>query len=65
MATSWNSQIQPNCKYSIQFETDDRKLYKLVEQACQRAIDISMTNEEYGRLEPHIREILEGKKEWI
>ena len=64
MATSWNAQIQPGCNYSIQFETDDRKLYKLVENACQRAIDISMMNEEYHRLDPTIRSILEGESEW-
>ena len=40
MPTSYNAQI--NCKkgtYSIQFETDNRDYYKLVEKACQKAID--------------------------
>lgn len=38
MATGWNSQ-QGGGKYAIQFETDDRDLYKLVEKACQLAMD--------------------------
>ena len=36
--TGWNSQ-QGGRKYAIQFETDDRDLYKLVEKACQLAMD--------------------------
>lgn len=46
MSTSWKAQID-NTKYagklvstySIQFETTDKELYRLVEQACQRAMD--------------------------
>ena len=38
MATSWNSQ-QANGKYFLQFETDDKEKYKLVEKAAQMAID--------------------------
>ena len=40
MGTSYNAQI--NCKkgeYQIQFETDNREYFKLVEKACQKAID--------------------------
>ena len=38
--TSYNAQI--NCKkgeYHIQFETDNIDYFKLVEKACQKAID--------------------------
>lgn len=35
---SWNAQIGGG-KYAIQFETDNRDLFRLVEQACQIAID--------------------------
>lgn len=38
MATSWNSQ-QGEGKFAIQFETTRKDLYKLVEKACQKAID--------------------------
>lgn len=38
MATEWKSQ-QGGGKYALQFETDDRDLYKLVEKACQIAMD--------------------------
>ena len=38
--TSWNSQSGEGM-YSIQFETDDRELYKIVEKACKEAIDRS------------------------
>lgn len=40
ISTSWNSQ-QGDGKYSIQFETNNRALYKMVEAICQRAIDIT------------------------
>ena len=40
MATSYNAQI---CKgendYRIQFQTDNYEYYKMVEKACQKAID--------------------------
>ena len=38
MATEWKSQVGGG-KYAIQFETDNRDLYKLVERACQIAMD--------------------------
>ena len=38
--TSWNSQSGEGM-YSVQFETDDRELYKIVETACKEAIDRS------------------------
>lgn len=40
ISTSWNSQ-QGDGKYAIQFETNNRALYKIVEAICQRAIDIT------------------------
>ena len=43
--TSWNSQSGEGM-YSIQFETDDRELYKIVEKACQEAIDRSRAKRE-------------------
>lgn len=40
MATSYNAQIDnKNGKYSIQFETSSYEYYKMVEKACQKAID--------------------------
>ncbi len=40
MATSYNAQINnKNGKYSIQFETSNYEYYKMVEKACQKAID--------------------------
>ncbi|MBR5535760.1 MAG: hypothetical protein IKU60_03840 [Clostridia bacterium] len=38
MATSWKSQ-QGNGEYSLQFETDSKEKYKLVEKAAQMAVD--------------------------
>ena len=38
MATGWNSQ-QGEGKFAIQFETTHKDLYKLVEKACQDAVD--------------------------
>lgn len=40
ITTSWNSQ-QGDGKYAIQFETNNRALYKMVEAVCKRAIDIT------------------------
>ena len=40
MSTSYNAQIDnKNGKYSIQFETSNYEYFKLVEKACQKAID--------------------------
>lgn len=40
MSTSYNAQIDnKNGNYSIQFETSDYEYFKLVEKACQKAID--------------------------
>ena len=40
MSTSYNAQIDnKNGKYSIQFETSNYDYFKLVEKACQKAID--------------------------
>lgn len=38
MSTSWKSQ-QGNGLYALQFETDSKEKYKIVEAAAQRAID--------------------------
>lgn len=38
MATEWKSQ-QGDGKYSLQFETDSKEKYKLVEKAAQMAVD--------------------------
>ena len=38
MATWWNSQ-QGEGQFSLQFETDDKEKYKLVEKAAQMAVD--------------------------
>ena len=46
MSTSWNGQIcNSGGKYYIQFETDNKELYKLVESACQVAMDIDRNPE--------------------
>lgn len=40
MSTSYNAQIDnENGKYTIQFETSNYDYFKLVEKACQKAID--------------------------
>lgn len=40
MPTSYNAQIDnKKGKYTLQFETDNHDYFKLVEKACQRAID--------------------------
>ena len=41
MSTSWKSQIcNDEGKYYIQFETDNKELYKFVEASCHTAMDI-------------------------
>ena len=40
MSTSYNAQIDnENGKYTIQFETGVYEYFKVVEKACQKAID--------------------------
>ena len=40
MRTNYNAQIdRKNEKYTIQFETSNYDYFKLVEKACQKAID--------------------------
>jgi hypothetical protein len=40
MATSYNAQMcRKENKYSIQFETSSYELFKMVEKACQKAVD--------------------------
>ena len=40
MTTSYNAQIDnKNGKYTIQFETNSREFFKMVEKACQKAVD--------------------------
>ncbi len=41
MATSWKSQ-QGDGEYALQFETDNKEKYKLVEKAAQMAVDGKM-----------------------
>lgn len=51
MSTSWNSQTcRAEKSYKIQFETDEPKLYKLVEEACQKAVDIADMNRRYNSI---------------
>lgn len=38
--TSWNGQLSKD-DYAIQFSTDDKELYKMVEKACQKAINLA------------------------
>lgn len=46
MSTSWNGQIcNDEGKYYIQFETDNKELYKFVETTCQTAMDIDRNPE--------------------
>lgn len=40
MSTSYNAQLDnKNGKYTIQFETSNYDYFKIVEKACQKAID--------------------------
>lgn len=40
MSTSYNAQINnADEKYTIQFETNNYDYFKLVEKACQKAVD--------------------------
>lgn len=46
MSTSWSGQIcNGEGKYYIQFETDNKELYRLVEKTCQNAMDIAHPRE--------------------
>ena len=38
MSTEWKARIAKD-DYSIQFDTDNKDLYLLVEKACQKAVD--------------------------
>ena len=43
----FNSQINNEKNtYSIQFETDDKQLFKMVEEACRKAVDASRGDKE-------------------
>ena len=60
MATSWNGQINPD-NYRIQFETTNKDLYKLVEKACQMAMD-----KEYGnKPQPRVDRFYNWKNEML
>lgn len=48
MSTSWKAQIAKD-DYSIQFDTDNKDLYKLVEKACQKAVDKAGENKKKER----------------
>lgn len=40
MNTSYNAQLNDKYKeYKIQFETDNYEYFKMVEKACQKAVD--------------------------
>ena len=40
MSTSYNAQLDnKNSKYTIQFETSNYDYFKIVEKACQKAMD--------------------------
>ena len=40
MSTSYNAQLDnKNGKYTIQFETNNYDYFKIVQKACQKAID--------------------------
>lgn len=54
MSTWWNSQ-QGEGEYSLQFGTDDKAKYKLVEKAAQMAVD--------GKTKADFAEVKHG--EWI
>ena len=50
MSISYNAQINNiDKKYTIQFETDNFDYFKLVERACQQAIDKNHTAQELIR----------------
>lgn len=43
--TYFNTQIDNEKNtYSIQFETDDKQLFKIVEEACRKAVDVSRSD---------------------
>ena len=45
--TYFNAQIDNEKNiYSIQFETDDKQLFKIVEEACRKTIDVSRSDTE-------------------
>lgn len=45
--TYFNTQINNEKNtYSIQFETDDKQLFKIVEEACRKAVDASRSDTE-------------------
>lgn len=45
--TYFNTQIDNERNtYSIQFETDDKQLFKIVEEACRKAVDVGRSDTE-------------------
>lgn len=49
--TYFNTQIDNEKNtYSIQFETDDKQLFKIVEDACRKAVDVSGSDTEWVHL---------------
>jgi hypothetical protein len=55
MSTSWKSQ-QSKGRYALQFETDDKEKYKLVEKAAQMAMDGEIKPE--GEFQTMINEMI-------
>lgn len=49
MATTWKAQIAKD-DYSIQFNTNEKDLYLLVEKACQKAVDKADKNKTERRI---------------
>lgn len=45
--TYFNTQIDNEKNiYSIQFETDDKQLFKIVEEVCRKSVDVSRSDTE-------------------
>lgn len=48
--TYFNTQIDNEKNtYSIQFETDDKQLFKIVEETCRKAVDVSRRDKNGAR----------------
>lgn len=61
MATEWKAQIGEG-KYSLQFETDTYEFYRIVEKACQHAIDINNKRRKLANENPCARRPESSKK---
>lgn len=52
MATSWKAQIGGG-EYCLQFETDDKELYRIVEKAAQKAMDLHCKKNKKNKKKKH------------